>query len=157
MKATGQYRRQAVTTLDIRTGLHQKEDFMRLLARDIERAKAEGHAYTVGAVVPQHLPGEGVGDIVAAASGCLRELLRDGDLGGRLDDEVLAMGLPFTDSAGAKVVSYRLQSDLRLKSFHLRTTAWEAGTATLGEDGETAGELLAAAIDAAKTRRRRLG
>ena len=146
-----------MTTLDIGTGLYQKEDFVRLLAQDIERARAEGHCYTVGAVVPQHLPGEGVGDIVEIAAGCLRELLRDDDLGGRLDDEVLAMGLPDTDSTAAKVVSYRLQGDLRLKSYHLRTTVWEPGMAGLGEDGETAEELLAAAIDAAKTRRRRLG
>jgi GGDEF domain-containing protein len=146
-----------MTTLDIGTGLYQKQDFMRMLAEDIERAKAADRRYTVGAVVPQHLPGEGVADLVEIAAGCLRALLRDDDIGGRLDEEVLAMGLPDTDSTEARVVSYRLQGDLRLKSYHLRNTVWEPGMASLGEDGDTAEELLASAIDAAKLRRRRLG
>lgn len=146
-----------MTTLDIGTRLYQKEDFMRLLDEDIERARAEERPYCVIAVVPQHLPGEGVAGIVEVATRCLRSFHRDGDLGGMLDGDGLAMGLNDTDATEAGVVSHRLQGDLRLKSFHLRTTVWDPGMASLGKDGETAEELLAAAIDAAKTRRRRLG
>ena len=145
-----------MTTLDTKTGLLAKDDFMRFLAEDVERAKAEDRAYTVIVVVPQHLPGEGVSDVVGTAAGCLRDLLRDNDLGGRLDEEVLAMGLPDTDKTEASVVSFRLQSDLRLRSYHLRNTSWEPGMASLGDDGESAAALLSAAIDASKTHRRRL-
>lgn len=145
-----------MTTLDIGTGLYLEDDFKRLLAQDIERAKAEGRPYTVIAVVPQHLPGEGVDDVVEVAASCLRGFLRDDDLGGKLDANALAMGLPDTDATEAGVVSYRLQGDLRLRSYHLRNTVWEPGIATLGVDGETGGELLSAAIDAAESRRRRL-
>jgi len=146
-----------MTTLDIGTGLYLEEDFLHLLSQDIEKANQEGRPYTVIAVVPQHLPGEGIDDIIDVAANCLRAFLRDDDLGGRLDGEALAMGLPDTDATEAKVVSYRLQGDLRLRSFHLRNTVWEPGIATLGEDGSTAQELVAAAIEAALSRRRRLG
>jgi len=143
--------------LDIGTALYEKEDFLRLLGEDIARAKEEGRCYSVLAVVAQHLPGENVRDIVEVAAGCLQDLMRDNDLVGRLDDDVLALGLRDTDSVEAGVVSFRLQGDLRLKSFHLRNTVWEPGVASLGENGETTKDLLNAAIEAAKNRRRRLG
>ena len=146
-----------MSKLDIGTALYEKEDFLRLLGEDIARAKAEERCYSVLAVVPQHLPGESVDDVVEVAAACLRDLMRDHDLAGRLDDGVLALGLRDTDSVEAGVVSFRLQGDLRLKSYHLRNTVWEPGVASLNDNGATTGELLSAAIGAAKNRRRRLG
>lgn len=146
-----------MTKLDIATGLYEKADFLRLIGEDIARAKAEDRCYSVLAVVPQHLPGENVRDIVEVAAACLQDLMRDNDLAGKLDDDVLALGLRDTDSVEAGVVSFRLQGDLRLKSYHLRNTVWEPGVASLNDNGQTTEELLKAAIEAAKNRRRRLG
>ena len=146
-----------MSKLDIGTELYEKDDFLRLIGEDIERAKAEERCYSVLAVVPQHLPGEDVRDIVEVAANCLRALMRDNDLAGKLDDGVLALGLRDTDAVEAGVVSYRLQGDLRLKSYHLRNTSWEPGVASLHDSAQTTEELLKAAIEAAQNRRRRLG
>lgn len=145
-----------MTIQDLDTWLYTSREFRRRLAEEVERAAGEGRPYTVVACVPQHLPGEGVSDIVRVAAGCVRNLVRHDDLAGRLDDEILAIGLPDTGADGARVFCYRLQGDLRLRSYHLRNTVWDAGFACLPEDGSTAPELLRAAIRAARTRRRRL-
>lgn len=143
-------------TMDLGTGLYTKEDFERLLAHEVAEADADGRAYAVVAVVPQRLPGEGVADVVRAATSCVRDLVRDEDIAGRLDDEVLAVGLYNGDAIVARVFAHRLQGDLRLRSFHLRNTLWETGYAVLPDDGNTANALLRAAIEAARSRRRRM-
>ncbi|OGO49967.1 MAG: hypothetical protein A2148_07650 [Chloroflexi bacterium RBG_16_68_14] len=143
-------------TQELTTWLYTSREFRRRLTEEVERAAREERPYTVVACVPQHLPGEGVGDIVRVAADCVHNLVRDDDLAGRLDDDILAIGLPDTDADGARVFCYRLQGDLRLRSYHLRNTVWDADFACLPEDGSPAEELLQAAIKAAKTRRRRL-
>jgi PleD family two-component response regulator len=145
-----------MTRIDLSTGLFTKEDFERQLALELRVALVQEAPLAVVAVVPQHLPGEGVAEIVRVAANCVRELVRDEDVAGHLDDDVLAVGLLNCDRATADVLAFRLQSDLRMRSHHLRNTNWEIGVACLPEDGSTAEELVAAAVDAARNRRKRI-
>ncbi len=145
-----------MTTQVLDTKLHMDEAFRRLLAGDVARAVEEGRQYAIVACVPQHLPGEGVADIVEIAAKCLQRLVRDGDTAGRINDHILAVGLPDTDPTEARVFAHRLQSDFELLSAHYRNTVWDAGFACLPPDGSTGQGLLDAAIQAARTRRRRL-
>ncbi len=145
-----------MTTQVLDTQLHMDEAFKRLLARDVSRAVEEERQYAIVACVPQHLPGEGIADIIEIAAKCVRRLVRDGDTAGRINDHILAVGLPNTDPTEARVFAHRLQSDFELLSAHFRNTVWDAGFACLPADGSTGQELLDAAIQAARTRRRRL-
>lgn len=138
------------------TGFLTEKAFLERLQGEMELADREDRWYTVVICSPQRLPGEGVSDILQVAADCIRNLVRDGDIAGRLDSDVLAVGLPDTGPDGARVFAYRAQGDLRMCSFKLRNTVWEAAHATLPEDGETWREVLDAAIDAATSRRRRL-
>jgi GGDEF domain-containing protein len=142
--------------VDIRTGLFEKQDFLRLLTAEVDDALREGRPYAVLAVVPQHFPNEDMTDVVRIAASCVRDLVRDGDLAGHVDDEIMAIGLFNGDRTAAAILSQRLQSDLRLRSFHLRSTNWETGVACIVDDGKNANDLLDAAISAARNRRRRL-
>ncbi len=144
-----------MTTQVMDTKLHTDETFRRLLAGDVARAVEGERQYAIIACVPQHLPGEGVADIVEIAVKCVRRLVRDGDTAGRINDHILVVGLPNTDPTEARVFAHRLQSDLELLSAHFRNTVWDAGFACLPADGSTGQELLDAAIQAARTRRRR--
>ncbi len=143
-------------TPDIDTRLQTSERFLFLLEQQVNRAARDASSYAVIACVPLQLPGEGVADIVATAAACVRNLVRADDLAGHLHDEIIAIGLPETDADGARAFANRLQGELSLRSAHLRNTKWEAGFASLPEDGPTAEELLRAAIVRAKGRRRRL-
>lgn len=145
-----------MTTRDLQPRLYTNEEFQHRLAEEVEQAGRDGRGYAIVACVPQHLPGEDVTDIVDAAADCVREFVRDVDLAGRLDDEVLAIGLAGANAAAAEVLAHRLQSDLRVRSYRLRSTLWETGVAAPTAGGLTAQELLASAIDAARNRRRRL-
>ncbi len=142
--------------VDIRTGLFEKQDFLRLLTAEVDDALREGRPYAVLAVVPQHFPNEDMTDVVRIAASCVRDLVRDGDLAGHVDDEIMAIGLFNGDRTAAAILSQRLQSDLRLRSFHLRSTNWETGVACVVDDGKSANDLLDTAISAARNRRRRL-
>ncbi len=142
--------------VDIRTGLFEKQDFLRLLTAEVDDALREGRPYAILAVVPQHFPNEDMTDVVRIAASCVRDLVRDGDLAGHVDDEIVAIGLFNGDRTAAAVLSQRLQGELRLRSFHLRSTNWETGVACIVDDGKSANELLDAAISAARNRRRRL-
>jgi hypothetical protein len=53
-------------------------------------------------------------------------------------------------------LAHRLQSELGVRSLHARTAVWDAGYACLPEHGETWRDLLSAAVDSARARRRRL-
>lgn len=143
-------------TLDPDTGLYSRESFKRRLAGEVAHAAREARPYSVIACVPQQLPGEHLADIVQAAAACIRNVVRDEDLAGRLKDDTLAIGLPETGVDGARVLAHRLTSELRLRTAHLRSTIWQAGFACLPEDGSTAEALLHAAIEAAKESRRRV-
>lgn len=144
-------------TLDLQPRLHTNEEFQHHLAVEVEQAARDGHTYAVVACVPQHLPGENITEAVDIAAECVRDFVRQGDMAGRLDDKVVAIGLSETAASEASVLAHRLQGELRLRSYHQRSTVWETGVATLHESGSTAQELLASAIDAARNRRRRLG
>ena len=145
-----------MTRVDLATGLYTKKDFEKQLDLELRVATVQRVPIAVLAAVPQHLPGEGVAEIVRAAANCVRELLRDDDVAGHLGEEILAVGLLNCDRTNADVLAFRLQSDLRLRSQHLRNTNWEIGVACLPDDGGTAEELVATAIDAARNRRKRI-
>jgi GGDEF domain-containing protein len=142
--------------VDINTGLFEKQDFLHLLSAEVDDALREGRPYAILAVVPQHFPDEDMSDVVKIAASCVRDLVRDGDLAGHADGEIMAIGLFNGDRTAANILSQRLQGDLRLRSFHLRSTNWETGVACLHDDGKSASELLEGAIIAARMRRRRL-
>jgi GGDEF domain-containing protein len=145
-----------MTQIDLRTGLFTKGAFERELAMELQVTGVHGAPFAVIAVVPQRLPGEGVAEIVRVAANCVRDLIRDEDVAGHLDEDILAVGLPNCDRTSAEVLAFRMQSDLQMRSHHLRFTNWEIGVACLPADGSTAEELVAAAIDAARNRRVRI-
>ena len=136
--------------VDKDTGLYAGEAFERLLADEVERADAGSYPFSIIACVPYRLPGKQAADVVRVAAACIREILRRDDLAGHLNEDILAIGLPDTKPDDARVVAHRLKSDLGLRTAPWRTTKWEAGVASLPEDGETAEELILAAIEAAK-------
>jgi GGDEF domain-containing protein len=142
--------------VDLATGLLIKGEFFRLLTDEVAAAAREGQPFAVLAVVPQHFPDEDMTDAIRVAAVCVRKVIRDNDLAGYVDDDIVAIGLCGCDRTGAAILSQRLQGDLRLCSAHIQSIIWEVGSAGLPEDGTTADELLAAAIDAARMRRRRL-
>jgi hypothetical protein len=135
---------------------HNQTGFPQQLEAAIAQALEHDEAYAVLAVVPQSLPGEDLGPILEVASHCVGNLVRGDDIAGYMEGEMIAVGLQHGDSTTAQVFASRLQGDLRLRSFHLRNTAWETGYAVLGRDGTTADELVAAAVDAARNRRRNM-
>ena len=137
-------------------GLFVKQDFLRFLTGEVADAVREGRPYAIVAVAPQHFAGEDITDVMRIAAACARDLVRDDDIAGHVEDDIVAIGLYGGDCTSAAILAQRLTSDLRMRSLHLRSTLWEMGHACLPEDGSTAQELLAAAIDHAKTRRRRL-
>jgi hypothetical protein len=143
-----------MTKIELSTGLFSKADFERQLEIELGVAKARDTEYAVIVAVPQHLPGEGVADVVRTAAHCVRGVLRDDDIAGHLEDEILAVGLQGCDPVNADALAFRMQGDLRLCSHHLRNTNWEVGVACVGRDGSTRDELLDAAIGAARNRRR---
>jgi GGDEF domain-containing protein len=144
-------------SVDLATGLLNKEEFFRLLTGEVDAAVREERPCAVLAVVPQHFPDEDMTDVLRVAADCVAKLVRDGDLAGHADDKIIAIGLYNGDGTSAAILAQRLQGDLRLRSFHLRSTLWDIGVACLPQDGVTAQRLLSTAIDAAKHRRRRLG
>ncbi len=139
-----------------RAELSADTDYVEQLQQAVEEAAAEQHGYAVMACVPDALPGEDSSDILDAAAGWLPEVIRSDDVPGRLGDDAIAVGLPGTDAAGAQVLAHRLQSELTLRSTRFRSASWDAAFACLPEQGLTADELLDAAIELARTRRRRL-
>lgn len=145
-----------MTGVDLATGLYQKADFERQLLLELRVATVRESPFSVLAVVPRLLPGEGVEDILRAAAGCVRDLIRDEDIAGHLDGDILAVGLQDCDRPNADALASRMRSELRMSGQRLRNTTWEVGVACLREDGSTMQELLAAAIDTARNRRRTL-
>ena len=144
-------------TLQLDIPLYMNRTFERRLAVAVERAAADQCPYAVVACVLQRLPGERIPDVARVVTDCVSGLVRDGDVAELLGGEIVAVGLPDTAARAAGVIAHRLQSDLRLRSAHINNTVWDTGFACLPEDGLTAEELLDAAVEAARTRRRRLG
>jgi len=137
-------------------GLFAEPDFIRILTGEVADALREERPYAIVAVTPQHFSGEEITEVMRLGAACVRDLVRDDDMAGHVEDDIIAIGLYGGDCTSAAILAQRLTSDLRLRSLHLRSTLWEMGHACLPEDGSTAQELLAAAIESAKTRRRRL-
>jgi len=144
-------------TADLPTKVFINEEFESRLAEQVRHAVDRRRPYALLICIPQHLPGEDVTDVANVGAHCVREYVRADDLTGRLNGEIIAVGLPETEASGARVFAQRIQSDLSLRSNRLRSTSWEAGVATLPQDGLTAHELLNVAVTSARTRRRRLG
>ncbi len=143
-------------TMQTDNGLCTGEDFRHQLVAEIDRAAKENLPYAVLACVPRQLSGEDATDLIAAAADSLPELVRQSDLVGLLPSQVLAIGAPETTASGAQVLADRLQSDLSIRSGHIRNTKWQAGYACGPEDGATLQELLQSAIDAARAGQRHL-
>lgn len=139
-----------------RTYLDTDIAYITRLQLAVEDAAVEQQPYTILACVPQALPGEVTSDIVQVVAECVHSLLRDEDISGLIEGNIVVVGLPETNASGARVLAYRLQSDLTLRSTPLRNTSWDAGFACLPDQGLTADELMQTAIDLARTRRRRL-
>ena len=137
-------------------GLFAKQDFLRILTEEVADAAHHQRPYAVVAVALRHFDGEDISDVMRIAAACVRDRVRDIDVAGHVDDDTIAIGLHSGDCTSAAILAQRLQGDLRLRLFHLRSTLWEMGQACLPNDGSTARDLLDAAIDNAKTRRRRL-
>ena len=146
-----------MTTPQAIRSIHTHDQFLERLRLEVEDAASSGRPYAVLAFIPQHLPDEDVTDVFGIASERVLDVVRDGDLAGRVGDDVLAVGMRETDLTGARIFGHRLQSDLGRRSARLRTAVWETGVASLPDDGLIAEKLLDAAIDAARNRRRRLG
>ncbi len=123
----------------------------------VERAAVAGESYAIVACVPQRLPGEDIAPVIEACVQNAHELVRDDDIVGLVDNEILVVGLRETGTVAARVFAYRLQGDLRLSSRPIRNTVWETAYATMPQDGDSAEELTLAAIEGVKNRRRRLG
>jgi PleD family two-component response regulator len=147
---------QRMTRVDLATGLYAKADFERQLLLELKAAIVGESQFSVLAVVPRLLPGEGVEDILRAAAGCVRNLIRDDDFAGHLDGDILAVGLPNCDRVNADALAFRMKSELRMCNQRLRNTNWEVGVACLSEHGSTIEELLVTAIDSARNGRRTL-
>ena len=142
--------------IEIAGGLFAKQDFLRILIGEVADAAREKRPYAVLAIAPQHFDGEDITEVMRIAAACVRDWVRDVDVAGHVDDDIIAVGQYSGDCTSAAILAQRLQGDLRLRSFHVRSTLWEMGQACLPDDGASAKELLAAAIDNAKTSRRRL-
>ena len=143
-------------TTEIDNGHYDAGRFRHQLDAEIDRATKENLPYAVLACVPQQLSGEDTTDLIAAAADSLPELIRQSDHVGLLPSLVLAIGAPETPASGARVLADRLQSELSIRSMHMRPTKWQAGYACGPEDGATLQELLQAAIDAARAGQRHL-
>lgn len=143
-------------TSKLQLQLAQDAELQSLLEAAVERATAEQEPYTIVACVPQRLPGEEIGDVVQAGAKCAFNLVRDGDVVGLLNEEIVIVGLVGTTPNLARVFSFRLQGDLRLATSHLRNTVWETAYACLPDDGESCEELLHRAVEGAAQGRRRL-
>ncbi|MEX1255325.1 MAG: diguanylate cyclase [Dehalococcoidia bacterium] len=139
-----------MTVKDVDTGLLDSEYFLDFLSKEVGNASMHGEPYSVIVCYPQRFSDEHLIEVVQAAAACVRELLRDEDVVGRLAEDVIAIGLPNTAPDGARVLTYRLKGDLAIKTSHLRTSVWEAGYACLPDDGLTGTELLEVAYDGAK-------
>jgi GGDEF domain-containing protein len=139
-----------MNVLDAETGLLESDSFLDHLTREVGNASMRGEPYSVIVCYPQRFSDERLTEVVQAAAACVRELVRDQDIAGRLAEDVIAIGLPNTPPDGARVLAYRLKGDLAIKTASLRTSVWESGHASLPDDGITATDLLEMAYDAAK-------
>jgi diguanylate cyclase (GGDEF)-like protein len=99
---------------DSLTGLANRRHFMEVLRRELDRSGRYGHSLAVIMLDLDHFKavndthGHAVGDsVLREAARALRTVCRDVDLAARLGGEELAILLPETDAAGARIVAER--------------------------------------------------
>ena len=124
------------------------------LAEEVQRALRHERPLTIIACVPQELPGQKGTQAVETLSPQFGRLLRGGDLVGRIEDGVIAVGLPETPESGARVLAQRLRSELVLRAAHVSRRNWLVGWAVCPQDGENIEALLEFALTAAQQSRR---
>ena len=140
-----------------KTKQDEDHEFKSRLLVDIARAGVKDGSYTVVACVPQQLPGEDNSDLVPRAAAHVSTIVRDTDVVGTLDGEIITIGLPDASPNGARVAASRLQGDLHQHSIGVRNILWETGYASYPEDAGNSSDLLFTAVERAMTRRRQLG
>ncbi len=140
-----------------KTNPDDTHEFERRLQVDVARAGVNEQPYTLVACVPQQLPGEDNSDMVPRAAEHLSALVRDTDVVGTLDGQIIAIGLPDASPNVARVAASRVQGDLHQHSIGIRNMLWETGYASFPEDADNSSDLLLTAVERAMTRRRRLG
>ncbi len=123
------------------------------LAEEVQRAVRHGRPLTIIVCVPQELPGQKGTQAVETISPQFGGLLRGGDLVGRIEDGVIAVGLPETPESGARVLAQRLRSELVLRAAHVSKRNWLVGWAVCPQDGEDVDALLEFALTAARQSR----
>ena len=139
------------------TDQDQDHEFEHRLLVDIAKAGVNNEPYTLVACVPQQLPGEDNSDLVPRAAEHMISIVRDTDVVGTVDGEIIAIGLPDASPKGARVAASRLQGDLHQHSMGRRNVLWETGSASFPEDADNSSDLLLTAVERAMTRRRQLG
>lgn len=104
---------------DSLTGLANRRHFMDVLQREMERSDRYGHPLALIMLDLDHFKsvndthGHAVGDsVLREAARALRTVCRDVDLAARLGGEELALLLPETGAAGARVVAERAREQI---------------------------------------------
>jgi diguanylate cyclase (GGDEF)-like protein len=142
------------------TGLANRRHFMETLDREVERSQRYGRPLSLVLIDLDHFKGvndthgHAAGDdVLRAAADALRSVCRDVDLAARLGGEELAILLPETDSAGARVVAERTRERIEAVPHRSPGGAPFTVTASLGVATATGGshggeELLQASDEA---------
>ena len=123
------------------------------LAEEVQRAVRHERPLTIIVCVPQELPGQKGTQAVETISPQFARLLRGGDIVGRIEDGIIAVGLPETPESGARVLAQRLRTELVLRAAHVSRRNWLVGWAVCPEDGENIEALLEFALSAAQQSR----
>lgn len=130
--------------------LAANEPLIGALLDALDAAAAARQRFALIVCYPQKIEDEDVRDLLRAAEPALREVLRAEDLSGCLSSDLLVVGLTGPEPDTVRALAFRLKSDLRLHTAHVRPAVWEAGFATMPEDGGTLEELLTKALQVAK-------
>jgi diguanylate cyclase (GGDEF)-like protein len=149
------------------TGLANRRHFMEALELEVERSERYHRPLSLISLDMDHFKevndthGHGAGDeVLKEAAQVLRSVCRDVDLPARLGGEELALLLPETDAAGARIVAERIRERIAagahtsLNGQPFRVTA-SLGVATARE--ESTGEALLQAADQALYRAKDAG
>jgi diguanylate cyclase (GGDEF)-like protein len=150
------------------TGLANRRHFMESLQREIERARRYNSALSLVLLDLDHFKrvndthGHAAGDdVLRETASILREVCRDVDEAARIGGEELALLLPETNAAGARVMAERVRR--RIEQTALASPAGAAyevtasfGVASLDEEIDTPDRLLQAS-DAALYRAKEAG
>lgn len=142
------------------TALANRRHFMETLEREVDRSQRYRRPLSLVLLDLDHFKkvndthGHAAGDdVLKAAAGVLHSVCRDVDLASRIGGEELALILPETDAAGARIVAERVRS--RIQAGRHVSTAGEAFqvTASIGiatADANTvSGEALLQSADEA--------